>query len=246
VQHLDGRMVVVTGGTGGIGRAVTARLLSSGASVVATGGATAEIDDARDDETLIGAELRLLDVTDDDAVRTLFANVERLDALVNLAGIGRGAGEYDVDGFTKTVDINLFGTMRCCYAAHDLLAAASGAVVNTASMMTFFGSGTAPAYAASRGGVAQFTKSLAIAWGPEGVRANAVAPGWIETPQTRPITDQPSRRDAVIARTPLGRWGRPADVAPVIEFLVGDDSRFMTGAIVPVDGGYLVDGSPHE
>ena len=179
-------------------------------------------------------------------MRALFGGLGRLDALVNLAGIGRGAGEFEVDGFTKTVDINLFGTMRCCYAAHDLLVDASGAVVNTASMMTFFGSGTAPAYAASRGGVAQFTKSLAIAWGPEGVRANAVAPGWIETPQTRPITDQPSRRDAVIARTPLGRWGRPADVAPVIEFLVGDDSAFMTGAIVPVDGGYLVDGSPHE
>ena len=239
-------MVVVTGGTGGIGRAVTARLLSSGASVVATGGATAEIDDAREDERLVGAELRLLDVTDDDAVRALFGSLGRLDALVNLAGIGRGAGEYDVDGFVTTVDVNLFGTMRCCYAAHDLLADASGAVVNTASMMTFFGSGTAPAYAASRGGVAQFTKSLAIAWGPEGVRANAVAPGWIETPQTRPITDQPSRRDAVIARTPLGRWGRPADVAPVFEFLVGDDSSFMNGAIVPVDGGYLVDGSPHE
>jgi NAD(P)-dependent dehydrogenase (short-subunit alcohol dehydrogenase family) len=246
VPHLDGRVVVVTGGTGGIGRAVTARLLASGASVVATGGATAEIDDAREDQTLVGAELRLLDVTDDDAVQALFGDLGRLDALVNLAGIGRGAGEYDVDGFTKTVDVNLFGTMRCCYAAHHLLANASGAVVNTASMMTFFGSGTAPAYAASRGGVAQFTKSLAIAWGPEGVRANAVAPGWIETPQTRLITDQPSRRDAVIARTPLGRWGRPADVAPVIEFLVGDDSRFMTGAIVPVDGGYLVDGSPHE
>jgi NAD(P)-dependent dehydrogenase (short-subunit alcohol dehydrogenase family) len=246
VQHLDGQVVVVTGGTGGIGRAVTARLVSSGASVVATGGATAEIDDAREDETLVGAELCLLDVTDDGAVRSLFGSLGRLDALVNLAGIGRAAGEYDVDGFTKTVDVNLFGTMRCCYAARDLLADASGAVVNTASMMTFFGSGTAPAYAASRGGVAQLTKSLAIAWGPEGVRVNAVAPGWIETPQTRPITDQPSRRDAVIARTPLGRWGRPADVAPVFEFLVGDDSRFMTGAIVPVDGGYLVDGSPHE
>jgi NAD(P)-dependent dehydrogenase (short-subunit alcohol dehydrogenase family) len=88
----------------------------------------------------------------------------------------------------------------------------------------------------------QFTKSLAIAWAPDGIRTNAVAPGWIDTPQTKPIQEQTKRSAAIVSRTPLGRWGRPDDLAPVIAFLAGPGSKFMTGAIVPVDGGYLVDG----
>ncbi|HEY2331849.1 MAG TPA: SDR family oxidoreductase [Acidimicrobiales bacterium] len=243
----EGTTAVVTGGTGGIGSAVTALLLTEGAHVVATGSAAAELDAASQDPATSGADLRLLDVTDSGAVDALFGGLDRLDVLVNLAGIGRGPGEYGVDGFVRTVDVNLHGTMRCCYAAHDLLAAGGGgAIVNTASMMSFFGSGTAPAYAASRGGVMQLTKSLAIAWAIDGIRVNAVAPGWIETPQTRPIVDNRSRYDAVVARTPLGRWGQPADVAPVIAFLSSGAAAFVTGAILPVDGGYLVDGSPHE
>ena len=244
-MNLEGKQAVITGGTGGMGRAVTRELLARGCSVLAAGGVAAEVDDANADPAMEGADIRLLDVTDDDAVVSLFAGLDRLDILINLAGIGRGPAEFEPAGFARTVDVNLLGTMRSCYAAFDLLRQdGGGAVVNTASMMSFFGSGSAPAYAASRGGVMQFTKSLAIAWAPDGIRVNAIAPGWIDTPQTQPIIENDRRRQAVIDRTPLGRWGTPDDVAPCFVFLASPESRFVTGVILPVDGGYLVDGSP--
>jgi len=238
----EGKTAFVTGATGGIGRAVTALLLSEGAAVFGTGATAAEVDDARGDPSLAGADLQVLDVTDEGAVANAFEARDRLDVLVNLAGVGRGPDEFDPKGFLRTIDINLLGTMRSCYAAYPLLRDGGGVIVNTASMMSFFGSPTAPAYAASRGGVMQFTKSLAVAWAPDGIRTNAVAPGWIDTPQTKPIQEQTKRSAAIVSRTPLGRWGRPDDLAPVIAFLAGPGSKFMTGAIVPVDGGYLVDG----
>src|SRR5215207_7840205 len=145
-MHFEGKQAVVTGGTGGMGRAVTRELIARGCSVVAVGG-VAEVEDARADPSMEGADVRFLDVTDGDAVVSLFAGLDRLDILMNLAGIGRGPAEFDPAGFARTLDINLLGTMRSCYAAFDLLREdGGGAVVNTASMMSFFGSGSAPAY----------------------------------------------------------------------------------------------------
>jgi len=131
--------------------------------VLATGVTVAECAAARE---LLGAavEMRVLDVTDADAVSALFAGLHGLDALVNAAGIGRGAAEFTEAGFARTIDVNLMGTMRCCYAAQALLAARRGAIVNVASVMALFGSGTAPAYSSSKGAVVQFTRSLAVAW----------------------------------------------------------------------------------
>ncbi len=138
------------------------------------------------------------------------------------------------------IAVNLNGTMRMCAAARGLLAKTRSSIVNTASMLTFFGSGLVSAYSASKGGVAQLTKSLAIAYAADGIRVNAVAPGWIATLLTQALQEDGGRSQAILDRTPMKRWGLPEDVARVAAFLASPASSFMTGAIVPVDDGYLV------
>lgn len=234
-----GLHALVTGGTGGIGRATCRLLAGGGATVTATGATDDEVSAFADEADAIGVGMAVLDVRDPSAVNAVVSDRDRLDILVNLAGVGRGPAEDTEEGFVRTVDVNLHGTMRTCYAAKNLLARRGGAIVNTASMMSFFGSATAPAYASSKGGVVQFTKSLAIALGPVGVRVNAVAPGWIETPMTTSMFAEPAVVERVLRRTPLGRLGTPEDVAVGISFLVHPHSRFITGTVLPVDGGYL-------
>lgn len=166
---------------------------------------------------------------------------KRLDVLVNAAGILlRDGQEFDPENFAHVVGVNLTGTMRMCVAAKDLLAASRGSIINIASMLSFFGSGHVPAYSASKGGVAQLTKSLAIAWAPEGIRVNAIAPGWIETTMTAPLIADPLRKGPIANRTPLARWGQPEDVAGAALFLASDAAAFITGVILPVDGGYSI------
>jgi NAD(P)-dependent dehydrogenase (short-subunit alcohol dehydrogenase family) len=240
------RFALVTGGTSGIGRAIALAFAEEGCDVLATGLSSDELSrwqESLPPQGIHGGSLSgaVLDVTDGAAVARLAASLPRLDILVNSAGtIRRGGAEHDPAVFAEVVDVNLVGTMRVSHACLPLLEASRGCVLNVASMLSYFGSGFVPAYSASKGGVAQLTKSLAIAWGPKGVRVNAIAPGWIETPLTQPLVDDAARRQAIIDRTPLGRWGRPEDVVGAAFFLCSPAAAFITGTILPVDGGYLV------
>jgi NAD(P)-dependent dehydrogenase (short-subunit alcohol dehydrogenase family) len=233
---ISGRHALVTGGTSGIGAAIAGALAEAGCHVTAAGLAPAEGAYAPP-ATVTTAEL---DVTNAAAVDRLVGGLERLDILVNAAGIIRRSAEYDLETFAQVVDVNLTGTMRLCSACRPLLAEKGGCVVNVASMLSFFGAGLAPAYSASKGGIAQLTKSLAIAWAADGIRVNAIAPGWIATPLTQALQDDPARSEAILSRTPLKRWGNPADLAGSVIFLCSPAAAFVTGVILPVDGGYLI------
>ena len=236
------RTILVTGGVSGIGRAIAeAFAAENNTAVHVTARTTAEIAAAPPCTAHITAHA--LDITDAPAIPALFTRLQlsRLDCLVNAAGtIRRDNQEFSPENFAHVVDVNLNGTMRVCLAAKEFLVAARGTVINIASMLCFFGSGYAPAYSASKGGIAQLTKSLAIAWARHGVRVNAIAPGWIKTALTAPLHTNPDSSAAIIARTPLARWGEPADIAPAALFLASPAAAFITGVILPVDGGYSI------
>jgi NAD(P)-dependent dehydrogenase (short-subunit alcohol dehydrogenase family) len=231
-----GKTAIVTGGTSGIGAGIALALARLGAHVVAAG---LEVEAFRPPGAL-DVICHRLDVTDETAVATMIDTLPDLDIVVNCAGVIQRHKEHTLDVFAHVVDVNLIGTMRVCALARQKLAMRKGCIVNMVSMLSFFGGGLVPAYSASKGGVMQLTKSLAIAYAPEGIRVNAVAPGWIATTLTQELQEDPSRAGPILSRTPLGRWGTPEDVASVVVFLCSPGSAFMTGSIVPVDGGYLI------
>lgn len=233
------RHILVSGGTSGIGAGIAQAFRDAGESVTAVGLAGPELNAAAKDPAFRGIDLKPLDVSDQPAVDAFAATLTQVDVLVNCAGMIRRMAEYEMPTFLKVLDVNLGGTMRLCLACKDLLARSkAGAIVNTASMLSFFGGPAVPAYSASKGGVMQLTKSLAVAWAKDGIRVNAVAPGWIATPLTQALQEDAARSQGILDRTPMGRWGTPADVAKAVLFLASGQAEFITGAILPVDGGY--------
>ena len=218
---------VVTGAAGGIGGALLSAFRDAGYQVTGVDRVSAD-------------GVTSLDVTYTASVAAFAASFDTLDVLINAAGVLRLRQEYDPGEFAGVVDINLTGTMRMAVACRPALAKARGSIVNIASMHAIFGAPLSPAYAASKAGVVQLTKSLAVAWAEDGIRVNAIAPGWIETPMTIPARSDAARNRAILERTPLGRWGTPADLVGPALFLASDAARFITGALLPVDGGYSV------
>lgn len=240
MHDFSGKTVVVTGGTGGIGRAVGTAFRAAGANVIATGWGEAELAAARAAPEFADIVIEALNVTDDDAVNAFAAGLCACDVLVNLAGVSIRSGEvFSAQSFQANYDVNMLGTVRMCSALLPLLeASGAGAIVNTASMTSFLGTPTAPGYAASKGAVAQATKSMAIAWAPRNIRVNAVAPGWIDTPMSA-ASKSPEFSERIARRTPMGRWGEPWHLAGPVLFLASPDAAWVTGVILPVDGGYL-------
>jgi NAD(P)-dependent dehydrogenase (short-subunit alcohol dehydrogenase family) len=230
------RRALVTGGTTGIGLGIAIAMADAGYEVTATGLTDEQVAAVPRRQHLSAVKL---DVTSADSVHAVLEPFQELAALINCAGIiFRGGAEYDMANFQKVIDVNLTGTMRMCVGARAKLAAVRGSIINTASMLSYFGGPLIPAYTASKGGVAQLTKALAVAWAPEGIRVNAIAPGWIATELTRGLVEDEGRSAAILQRTPMQRWGDPSDVAGAAVFLCSQAARFITGAILPVDGGY--------
>ena len=226
-----GPSAIISGAAGGIGRGLAEGFLAAGYAVIGVDRAAAGWDAP-------GFTYVPLDVSDGDAVAAFGAGCDRLDVLVNAAGIIRRIEEFELPVFEQVIDVNLTGTMRLCTACRPALAARGGAIVNIASMLSFFGGALVPAYSASKGGIVTLTKSLAVAWAKDNIRVNAIAPGWIATPLTIALQADEKRSRTILERTPMGRWGEPGDLVGPALFLAGPAARFVTGAVLPVDGGY--------
>ena len=236
--------VLVTGGSNGIGLGIANAFRDAGAEVVITGTRKAASDY---DHDLGGFDYHRLELTDEASIAELAASLDRLDVLVNNAGQNLAdRDESDPDVFAEVVTINLTATFRLATACRPLLAASTleggASVINLGSLTSYFGLSIVPAYGAAKGGVVQLTKGLAVAWADDGIRVNAVAPGLIETNMTRPMLGVDELVEPMLVRTPMRRYGTPADVAPVVLFLSGPGARFVTGQTLPVDGGFSVQG----
>ncbi len=239
MSEFAGKRVLVTGGVSGIGRAIAMAFARQQAEVVVTALTQQHAEDCAPFDPTVAVSL--LDITSDDSIARLISELDRLDCLINCAGtILRDGREHEPAGFQQVIDVNLNGTMRMCAACKPLLEQSGGCVINIASMLTFFGSGHVPAYSASKGGIGQLTKSLAIAWAESNIRVNAIAPGWIKTALTDPLVEDAERSRRIVERTPLGRWGQPEDIAGAALFLCGSGAGFITGVILPVDGGFSI------
>jgi 2-deoxy-D-gluconate 3-dehydrogenase len=246
---LTGRVALVTGGNGGIGLGMALGLAQAGAAVVVVGRDTGKNAEA---VAQLGAKAMAVvaDVTKkaecDAAVAAAEQKFGRLDILVANAGtsIRKQPQDFSESDWHHVIDTNLTSTLFSAQAAYPAMKRAGGGkVITIGSMMSIFGSSYAGAYAASKGGVVQLTRSLAVAWAPDNIQANCVLPGWIDTALTRRAREQVAGlQDKVLGRSPVGRWGVPADMSGVAVFLAAPASDFVTGTAIPVDGGFSVMG----
>lgn len=234
----SGQTVLVTGGTSGIGNGIARSFLKAGANVHVTG--TRPEADYRSDEgsDLSGLSFHQLDIADDAAVLAFAEKFGALNVLVNSVGtVAYKRKEFEMETFRRIMDVNLNGVMHISTLFHDRLAAAKGSIIQIASLASFFSTRNNPAYSASKGALAILTKTLADNWGRDGIRVNAIAPGFVESKLTRVSRDNPKIYEASIRRTPLGRWGTPDDMGNAALFLASPLASFITGQTICVDGG---------
>jgi 2-deoxy-D-gluconate 3-dehydrogenase len=245
---LSGRVAAVTGGNGGIGLGMARGLAEAGAAIVVAARDRVKSEAAVAELGRLGARAAFvpLNVADPESCRAMVAETAdrfgRLDIVVNNAGmsIRKPPEEYAVEEWRAVLDTNLTGAFVCCQAARAaMLRHGGGKIVNIGSMMSIFGAAYAAAYSASKGAIVQLTKSLANAWAKDNIQVNAVLPGWIDTELTIAAREQvPGLHERILRRTPAGRWGVPADLAGIAVFLASPASDFVTGAAIPVDGGF--------
>ena len=250
--NLSGRVAIVTGGNGGIGLGMAQGLAQAGAALLIAGRNAGKNAAAVKTLEALGAKAAAFeaDLTVPAACRSLVEaaldRFGRLDILVNNAGINirKQPQEYTLEEWKSVLDTNLTSAFLCSQAAYPAMQKAGGGkIINIGSMLSIFGAAFAGPYGASKGGVVQLTKSLACAWAKDNIQVNAVLPGWIDTELTRAARkDVPGLHERVLARTPAGRWGDPADFAGIAVFLASSAADFVTGAAIPVDGGYSSQG----
>ena len=249
---LRGKVAVVTGGNGGIGLGMARGLAEAGADVAIVGRNEAKSSAAAAEIRQCGVKAIsvVADVTDKSAVAEMVARVAnelgRIDILVNNAGINirKAPHVLDLAEWDSVIKTNLTSAFLCSQAAYPAMKAAGGGkIINIGSMMSIFGTSFAPAYAASKGGIVQFTRSCAVAWAPDNIQANAILPGWIDTDLTKRAREQvDGLHDKVLARTPAARWGGIDDFAGIAVFLSSGASDFVTGTAIPIDGGFSIMG----
>jgi 2-dehydro-3-deoxy-D-gluconate 5-dehydrogenase len=249
---LSGKVAIVTGGNGGIGLGMARGLAEAGAAIAVVGRNEAKSIAAVAELKQLGASAISItsDVTDKAAVSAMveraLRELGRIDILVNNAGINirKPPHALDIEEWDSVIRTNLTSAFLCSQAVYPAMKAAGGGkIINIGSMMSIFGASFAPAYAASKGGIVQFTRSCACAWAADNIQANAVLPGWIDTDLTRRAREQiGGLHDRVLARTPAVRWGASADFAGIAVFLASPASDFVTGTAIPVDGGFSIMG----
>jgi 2-deoxy-D-gluconate 3-dehydrogenase len=247
---LTDRIALVTGGNGGLGLGMARGLGSAGATVIIVG-RNAEKSAAASRELQaagVRAESLPCDVADEAAVQRLFADVAarfgRLDILVNNAGttVRKAPQHMALEDWRTVMDVNLTSAFLCCRSAHPLMVKAGGGkIINIGSVLSVFGAPYAAPYCASKGGIVQYTRSIALAWAKDNIQANTVLPGWIDTDMTVGArAEVPGLNERVLARVPAARWGQPSDLAGIAIFLASRASDFVTGTAIPVDGGYSI------
>src|ERR1700726_3923124 len=249
---LSGKVAIVTGGNGGIGLGMARGLAEAGAAIAIVGRNEAKSNTAVTElkQQGIKAISVTADVTDKTAVEEMIERtvreLGRIDILVNNAGINirKPPHALDLAEWDSVIRTNLTSAFLCSQAVYPAMKQAGGGkIINIGSMMSIFGASFAPAYAASKGGIVQFTRSCAVAWAADNIQANAVLPGWIDTDLTRRARQEiDGLHDRVLARTPAARWGEIADFAGIAVFLSSSASDFVTGTAIPVDGGFSIMG----